>query len=106
MTIEDELAELREHLRELQDLVVSIIPDERVARLDELNLVRMTIAERTGTHAFKLARRYLEGGRYGFVVTPPGKLTTVNADVVAYVERLRRLGMEIEVEAPTPGATS
>lgn len=106
MTIEDELSELREHVRELQDLVVSIIPDDRVARLDELNLVRMTIAERAGTHSFELVRRYIDGGRYGFVVRPGwrGSVqgTTIDAAVVAYVERLRRLGMEIVVEGPAP----
>jgi hypothetical protein len=102
MTLEDELAELRGHVRDLQALVVAIIPDDRVTRLDELNLLRLTIAERAGTHAFELGRRYLDGGRYGFVVTPAYKRTTVDPAVVAYVERLRRLGMEIEVEA-TPG---
>jgi hypothetical protein len=99
MTTEDQLSELREHVRELQELVVSIIPDERVALLDELNLLRMTIAERTGTQGFVLQRRYLEGGRYGFFVRSTQELT--RDDVVAYVGRLRRLGMQIEVEAMT-----
>lgn len=98
MTIEDELAELREHVRELQDLVISIIPDDRVARLEELNLLRLTIAERAGSHGFELVRRYTDSGRYAFVVRAAWKRTTIDADVVAYVERLRRLGMEITVE--------
>jgi hypothetical protein len=101
MSIEDELAELRGHVRELQDLIVTIIPDDRVARLDELNLLRMTIAERAGHQAFELQRRYIEGGRYGFVVLPGWKRATVDAEVVAYVERLQRLGMDIVLgEAP------
>lgn len=110
MTIEDELSELREHVRELQGLVVSIIPDDRVARLDELNLVRMTIAERAGTHSFELVRRYIDGGRYGFVVKPAMPVWARGSSVVpaldpaiaAYVDRLRRLGMEIVVEDETP----
>ena len=98
MSIEDELSELRGHVRDLQSLVVSIIPDDRVARLDELNLVRMTIAERAGSNGFDLVRRYIDGGRYGFVVRAAWKRTTIDADVIAYVDRLRRLGMEIAVE--------
>lgn len=106
LTIEDEIAELRGHVRELQDLLVSIIPDDRVARLDEINLVRLTIAERTGSHAFELHRRYAEGGRYVFVVTPrekrPREASALAPDVVAYVDRLRRLGMDISVETSSP----
>lgn len=98
MTLEDELADLREHVRELQDLVVSIIPDDRVARLEERNLLHRTIAERANTGGFDLHRRYADGGRYVFVVTPAYRRTTIDPAVVAYVDRLRRLGMEIAVE--------
>jgi hypothetical protein len=105
MTIEDELSELREHVRELQDLIVSIIPDDRVARLEEINLLRRTIAERTDTRAvisapagseFVLHRQYVGERGYGFFVQ------TTNESVIAYVERLHRLGMDIEVEGDAP----
>lgn len=102
MTIEDELSELREHVRELQQLVVSIIPDHKVAKLDELNLLYMSIADRTGTEAFDLQRRYLTAGGYGWFVRPKKKRSDVDLNLLAYVERLRRLGMQIEVEAVTP----
>jgi hypothetical protein len=102
MTIEDELSELREHVRELQDLVVSIIPDDKVAKLTELNLLRMSIADRAGSYSFNLQRRYLTNGEYGWFVQSKRKDRAVDVSVVAYVERLRRLGMQIEVEAVTP----
>lgn len=99
MGIEDQLSELREHVRELQQLVVSIIPDERVAQLVEHNLLYMSIAERAGVSAFDLQRRYVAQGSYGWFVRPGWRQITVDPAVVAYVERLRRLGMQIEVEA-------
>ena len=104
MPLEDQLSELREHVRELQALVVSIITEEKVAQLDEHNLLFMSIAQRAGTDAFDLQRRYrtgIGGGGYGWFVRPAWKRTAVDPDVVAYVERLRRLGMQIEVEPST-----
>ena len=99
MSLEDEISELREHVRELQQLVVSMITDDKVAKLDEHGLLHLSIAERAGVSAFELQRRYVAHGCYGWFVRPGWRQTAVDPAVVAYVERLRRLGMQIEVEA-------
>jgi hypothetical protein len=79
-----------------------MITDERVAKLDEHNLLYMSIAERTGSNTFDLQRRYVAQGSYGWFVRPGWRQTAVDPAVVAYVERLKRLGMQIEIEAPKP----
>lgn len=91
----DELAGLRDHVRELQHLIISLITDDKVAQLDDHHLLELAIADRTGTHAFDLRRIHLEGWR-----VLPTKLPLDRA-VVAYVERLARLGMRIEAGSST-----
>lgn len=96
----DELAELRAHVRELQQLVVSVIPDHKVVHIDEVNLLRMVVAERSGTIDFDLRRKYQGGAggtQYKWILGPSRKLESVPADVLAYVRRLERLGLTVEV---------
>lgn len=88
----EELACLRDHVRELQYLIISLITDDKVAQLDDHHLLELAIADRTGTHAFDLRRIHLEGWR-----VLPTKMPLDRA-LVAYVERLARLGMRIEVD--------
>ncbi len=97
-------ARMRAHAARLGTVAPVFVVRDVLELADEVDRLRLTIAERAGTHAFELGRRYLDGGRYGFVVTPAYKRTTVDPAVVAYVERLRRLGMEMEIEVEaTPG---
>ncbi len=91
--IEEDISRLKDRIQTLEQLVLSMMTIQQVAKLTDADLIHSYIQGRTDDWTFKV--QYVFSGKYE--VSPGWKQTEVRPEVRAIVEQLATLGMDIRV---------